>query len=396
MTAPFKSPLADYLKLVIPYASADIISPETWLHISTLARVLPSAITSFFGFECRLGIEEAHADFLICADALDAGRKILAGDNYPIKLPSFLMENPIWINLCNFSNSWATPTSPLYENVRNVWLEFDIDGPPTAIPIPSCFFGPEPIYSATSTSNRSSYEWVTQTALKLLLNKDLPSQLEQNLFNCFDRLPNEAYVFQIGVMLARSSDLVRICIRDISPDQLLEYLTQINWMGSTSELKVYLTQLSRLTDRIDLDIDVGEVIRPKIGLECYFNKQPKFEPRWQSFLDYLVAMDLCLPKKREALLAYPGYTRERSKKEADLWPDHLLKLSRFLGSKYERIFFRRVHHVKVVYQFDKLLEAKAYLSGSHALIHPELLSQLKDFNENQLKEFSQKVQDANV
>lgn len=371
MNSLLKSSLTDYLRLVRPDVSPQLISPENWSNINAIAQVLPSAISSFFGFECRLGVKEAHADFLICADA-GAGRKVLVGDNYSTTLPSFLMADPVWGQIRDFSTHWDSDTSPLYEKVDNVWLEFDINGP-TTIPIPSCFFGSRAIYSAKS-DNSHPHQWSAQTALKLL-NRNLPSQVEHQLFNCFDLLPMRAYVFQIGVMLARKSEVVRICIRNISPEQILKYLTQINWSGSVSELKAILTKLSSLVERIDLDIDVGEVILPKIGLECYLSKQPKLEPRWQLLLDYLVEPGLCIPEKRDALLAYPGYIRERSNQE--LWPSRLLKLSKFLGSQYESVFFRGIHHIKVVYQPNRLLEAKAYLSVNQSLLTPQLVSQSK-------------------
>lgn len=382
MTTLIESSLADYLRLVRPHISPQLISLENWSNINVVARVLPSAITSFFGFECRLGVKEAHGDFLISADAAQAGRKVLASDNYSITLPDFLMDEPVWRHIRDFGTHWDTELSVLYKKVRNVWLEFDINGQTAARSIPSCFFGPEPIYSAKSIYSASSddlypYQWVTQTALKLLLDKTLPSQVEHQLFNCFDLLPTGAHVFQIGLMLARKSELVRICIRDISPAQILEYLTQINWSGSVSELKVILTKLSSLVERIDLDIDVGEVISPKIGLECYLTKQPKFEPRWQLFLSYLVETGLCTPEKRDALLAYSGYIRETSERE--LWPSRLRELSKFLGPEYERVFFRRLHHIKVVYQPEMPLEAKAYLSASHDLMSLEFASQWRGF-----------------
>jgi hypothetical protein len=373
MNTLLKSSFTDYLKIVKPDVAPQLISPDNWDNINNLAQVLPRAIASFFGFECHLGVKEAHADLLICADAAEAGRKILASDNYSITLPSFLMEHPVWRNIRDFSINWNTDTSPMYEKVRNVWLEFDINGIPNTIPVPSCFFGPEPIYSAKS-DNLHSYEWVAR-ALKLLTGRILSDKVKHQLFNCFDLLPKEAYVFQIGVMLARKSDLVRICIRNISPEEILEYLSQINWQGCVSELKPILTRLSSLVDRIDLDIDVGEVILPKIGWECYLSRQPKWEPRWQLFLNYLVEIGLCIPQKRDALLAYPGCLRERSHPE--LWPSSLLKLSNFLGSEYERVFFRGLHHIKVVYQPQKL-EAKAYLYASHNLLSPQFVSQWRN------------------
>jgi hypothetical protein len=385
MTNIIENSLVDYLKLLKPDIPPQLISSENWSKIEKVAGILPRAITSFFGFECHLGIEEPHADFLICADAKEAGRKILAEENYSIALPDFLMQHPVWNQIRDFSSTWNTDTSPLFKQVNNVWLEFDIDRIPT-IPVPSCFFGSNPIYSKHSIENNNSddlhpYQWISQSALSSLLARNIPTKVEQKLFQCFDLLPEGAYVFQIGVMLARQSDLVRICIRNISPTQIVDYLTQINWQGSIVELKNVLDPLSNFVDRIDLDIDVGEVILPKIGLECYLKNQPDFEPRWQLFLNHLVEMGLCLPQKRNALLDYPGYIRES--RDRELWPTNLLKLSSFLGEQSERVLFRGLHHIKVVYQSEppfegkQPLQAKAYLYASQNLMTPDTVSQWK-------------------
>ena len=365
--------LEEYLTSVKPNVSPQLISPETWLNIDTVAKALPQAITSFFGFECRLGTHKPTADFLTCTSASEAGREILAGsNNHLINLPDSLIEKPIWSNIRNFCHHWSKKDSPLHEKIRNIWLEFDIDESLNTVPLPSCFFGPENIYSVQS-DNYNSYQWVNQEALKLLLGKTISPKVEKQLFNCFNLLPKEAYVFQVGVMLARKSELVRICIRNISVENILNYLTQINWQGDINELKTLLNDISNLVDRIDLDIDVGEFVYPKIGLECYLTQQPSFEPRWNLFLEYLVKLGLCVREKHDALLAYPGYVREKSHPE--LLPSSLLKLSKFLGSEYERVFFRGLHHIKIVYQPEKPLEAKAYLSVSHSLITPKFVSQ---------------------
>ncbi len=381
MTTIIENSLIDYLKLLKPNIPSQLISSENWGKIETVAGVLPRAITSFFGFECPLRIEEAHADFLICADAKEAGRQILADENYSITLPDLLTQHPVWNQIRDFSSSWNRDTSALFKQVNNIWLEFDIDRTST-IPIPSCFFGPNPIFSKQSIDSDNSDglhpdRWISQSALKLLLARNLPTKIEDKLFQCFDLLPEGAYVFQIGVMLARQSDLVRICIRDISPTQIVDYLTQINWQGSIVELKNVLDRLSNFVDRIDLDIDVGEVVFPKIGLECYLKNQPDFEPRWLSFLNYLVETELCQPQKRNALLDYPGYIR--ASRDRELWPINLLKLSSFLGAQYEQVLFRGLHHIKVVYQTEQPLQAKAYLYASQNLMNSDTVHQWKNF-----------------
>lgn len=366
-----KNPLSDYLAILAPHIPEQLISQKSINNIKHIAQVIPSGITTFFGFECQLGIQNPQADFLICVDASESGRRILAEDDYIIKLPDFLMQHHIWNRIYDFSKSWNNQTSPLYEKVNNIWLEFDVDDTHPDIPVPSCFFGPELIYAPEQTYSNTPvqlypHRWISQIALKLLLKQDLPSAIEHQLFKCFNLLPKNAYVFQIGVMLARKSDAVRICIRNISPQQILNYLEQLNWPGAIDKLRIFLNELSTLVTRIDLDLDVGESISPKIGLECYFEKQPNQEPKWYLFLDYLVATGLCIPEKRDALLEYPGYIRENS--HQDVFPSNMLKLSSLMGPQYEWVFLRGLHHVKVVFQSSTPLQSKAYLYASNHLL----------------------------
>jgi Rps23 Pro-64 3,4-dihydroxylase Tpa1-like proline 4-hydroxylase len=372
--------LTEYLDLVKPFVSSQLIDAQSWREIEAIAQLLPSQLTSFFGFECRLGNPEAKADFLLCVGADETGQKMLAGG---AEFPDRLLHEPAWAQIRNFAAVWQEQASSLHQKVNNIWLEFDVAaGPETESarpPIPSCFFGSQAIY-ADPTATAYPHLWVTRTAIELLRGNLLPPAVEQKLFHCLDALPTGAYVFQVGLMLARCSDFVRICIRGISPAQILDYLSQIGWSGSTQHLQTLLTELSEHAERIDLDLDIGEMgVADKIGLECYLSRQPKYEPKWQAFLEYLVQTGLCLPQKQEALLSYPGQVREKRYREQ--WPLHLSKLSRFLGDGHEGVFMRGLHHIKVVYQSEQAVEAKAYCWVTHRLLNKQMFHQLQQFNQ---------------
>jgi hypothetical protein len=118
-------------------------------------------------------------------------------------------------------------------------------------------------------------------------------------------------------------------------------------------------------DLVSLNIDVGETVGRKIGFECYFdgNRQPRREPRWNTFLDSLVRSGLCTADKREALLAYPGYADEDA--DGVPWPTALRRASQLLGRRSLSTLVRSPHHIKIVYRPGEPLEAKAYLAGNH-------------------------------
>lgn len=357
--------LTDYIRLISPYISPSLISKQHWTNLEKVTNTLPSALTNFFGFECRLGVPEAKADFLICSDATEAGRRVLAANAYDIDLPQELLQNPVWMNVRHFCTNWESEASPLYQKVRNIWLEFDVVDDMPKIPVPSFFFGPEFLYNLPIENDQHPHSWIWEVALPLLWGRDVPTSLNQNLARCFEVLPENAYVFQIGLMLAREWDGVRLCIRDISPNAIVDYLTSIGWQGNTKVLQRILNNLSFM-ERIDLDIDIGEHVALKIGLECYLHKQPQFEESWSLLFNNLIEMGLCLPEKKQALLEYPGYIRERMNPE--LWPKSVKKLSWLLGSQVEWVVFKGLHHIKLTYDEAALKEAKAYLYVSRSMV----------------------------
>lgn len=92
----------------------------------------------------------------------------------------------------------------------------------------------------------------------------------------------------------------------------MNFYKKIGWIGSVNELKSLLNDLAQYCDRIDLDIDIGSEIAPKIGLECYLERQPSLNPKWQLFLEYLLEKGLVIPEKKRCFTQLYGiYKRER-------------------------------------------------------------------------------------
>ena len=346
--------LEDNLKVVEPYVPHQLISPEAFSHIKTIARTLPPILSA--GFECRLGIDEPKADFAMCVTASDKSRNTLADLNSAI-------DHPVWSRIHNFCHHWADQTSPLYENVENIWLEFDVNGPSPKTPVPSLFFSIKDISLGNSSGllseTTAKYESIIETALSLLLNCPLSSEVKRNLLICFNALPAGAIIFQVGVLLARNSNSVRLCVGRIPKNQVLQYLINIGWTGSIKDMKDILSTLADFVDEINLNFTVDNTVLPKIGIECEFINQPKTNSKWSLFLHYLVKNRLCTPDKRDGFLNWPGASRENPNKE--LWSTDLVRTSTFLGSRATCILLRQLNHIKVVYQPNTSLEVKGYM-----------------------------------
>src|SRR5262249_61991130 len=88
------TPLANVVDLVVqPYVSPALIAPDNFTAIQTIARHLPSTLTTFFGFECRLGATAAPTDFLLSVTP-PTGRDVLAGAG--AALPAWWQQHPVW------------------------------------------------------------------------------------------------------------------------------------------------------------------------------------------------------------------------------------------------------------------------------------------------------------
>lgn len=358
--------MGDYLKVVSPFLDSNLVSSSALAQIQNLIQHLP--LSSLAGLECRLGAEQSDVDFLV---------------NFPCSIPNFpdrFLTHPVWQKSIEFCREWTDTRSFLHQMVEHIWLEFDLDKyDRSPIPIPCIFLG----------LNRNSIGKVF--SLRELANVwplSNSSNLVSNLQLCADVLPEKAWIAHLGVMLSRPTQVVRVVVKGIRPDRVLDYLTKIGSIGTDCLLSDLISTLSELVDSMVLDLDVGDdTIHSKIGLECFLSKQPAREPRWQLFLDYLVKADLCTPSKRNALLAWPGGSQKADCPE--IWPNHLTLGDLLVGSKALSIIYRTINHIKLIYEPDSPLSAKAYLAFGHIWV-PHSTLQFKNSNANRVNELSVK------
>ncbi|ARV57835.1 hypothetical protein BZZ01_03575 [Nostocales cyanobacterium HT-58-2] len=352
----------DYLKVVIPHLKPELVTPDALSHIRTLAQILPPFATALF--ECRLGSDQSRVDFQVNFSYLSPS------------LPETFLTHSAWQVFQEINQERTELKSYVYQRVKDIWLEFDLDKHLSEVPVPCIFL-------AINEQTVCNSQEVIEIASKLLQHP-VSSSFESNLRLIIDCLPVRAEISHIGAMLSRSAQAVRINIRKIDPEQVLDYLMQIGWTDSSNTLQLLLSDLSKFVDYVRLTCDVGDTISPQIGLECFLQKQPKNELRWQLFLDYLVEKGLCTPAKQNALLAWPGLSQKAS--QPDIWPHNLNSGDMLLGSRAFSIFGRTLNHLKIVYKPDSLLEAKAYLAFFHDWFDADLLNRgnlqiSKDYSE---------------
>ena len=87
----------------------------------------------------------AKVQLLGARRGISMGVTSLAGLHPTSTLPARLMTDPIWRRVARLRRPLGrTPPFRCTARVDNVWLEFDVDGAPPVIPIPSVFFAPQP------------------------------------------------------------------------------------------------------------------------------------------------------------------------------------------------------------------------------------------------------------
>lgn len=334
--------MVDYLRVVTPYLDSELFSLKSLGEIQKIAKYLPHS--SLAGFECRLGESQTKVDFQISVNP------------HSFKITKEFMESSTWKKILNFFQDLQM-SFLLKEQIKRIGLEFDLpNDQPWVLPIPCIFFHLNPL-SIDETQ-----------ALIILILKSLDyeysSSLQHNLQTCYNSLPNGANIKYVGLMLSRSNQALRIIINGLVNEQLIQYLEKIGWSASTEPLYKLVSQLTLFSDMIALALDVGKTIQPKIGLECFINKSPSEDPRWNLLLDYLVEQRLCTLAKHQAILAWPGICMKSD--HPDLWPSNLLWGDRFVNSQGVSVFWRKISHIKLSYHSSLPLEAKAYLAFGHS------------------------------
>ena len=349
-----KNSMGEYLQVITPYLNSDLVSSQALSYLQTITQMLPTYPIG--GLECRLSDQDSRVDFFAYVP------------HGLINIPQSYQNNQVWQSLREFSQIWTQPTSTLAQNINVVGLEFDLDIDPSKFVIPCIFFA---LNRNSLTEDNDWEKLIDYWPFTTLFNSANSAPLRSNLQNCIHNLPSKAWIAHLGTMLSRSSQMVRIVVKDILPQQLVPYLTQIGWTEPTNKLADLVTTLSEFVDYIALDLDVGESIYPQIGLECRIEKQSLQDSRWEKFLDYLVSQGLCTEAKQQSLLSWIGITQKSDC--PDLWPSSLMMGDLFAGNDALSIFYRRIYHIKIVYQHRLPLSAKAYLEFGHRWLDRRLV-----------------------
>jgi hypothetical protein len=344
---------------LLPFRAGGLISPQCRQRILDAAALLPAAASGFFGLEARLGESIPEVDFLACVSAAAGGREAWAAAIPPAGMESL----PAWRRAARFVRTWAEPGSPFHDPITNMWVEFDlVAGSPSPL-LPSLFFGTDALGPEQGTPDQ--HRWLV-AAIEELADAPLPGARRNQAADCLMALPPGGRLFQIGVMLSRTQPFLRLCVKGIPIMDIPGYLEGIGWRGARCELDALLAAIAPLIDDVMLDLDLEDGIRERIGLECYLDEGPQLSGRLTALLAHLQSVGLCTQAKAGALVAWYGLTHERWCRGS--WPADLRDDPQRPGPGHSGGFVRSLHHIKLVFDPPRALEAKAYLASRFAWI----------------------------
>ena len=129
------------------------------------------------------------------------------------------------------------------------------------------------------------------------------------------------------------------------------WLAKIGWPGDRASLRDILVRLANLSGEIALNVDIlPDRVGEKLGLEIYGAERTLSMDTWQPLHDELLAKGLARADKLAALRGFPWFQRYR---QFGIW----LRTPP-LGFP---VLITNLHHLKLVFVGDTVVEAKAYL-----------------------------------
>lgn len=342
---PVRSKLNDHL-----------VSPEQLKSLDEFMQEIPGGCSSFFGFECDLRSPGA-LDFLFCATQREKHSSVLAGTSH-LSLPDAWFNDKCWQKVRDFSREWEDENSSIFQQLENVWLEFDTSS--TSYPFsPNLFFGMREEFWA----KKAKMGGLVGDCIDLIDPRILSDKVVDNIIALINWLPESAGIFQVGVMLARPTNQVRICLRGLSISQARNLISDLNFPIDPAAFQKKLSPFAVISESIALSIDIGEEFGPKVGLECSFGHDHLSLARLQDFLALLEAKKMCPKTLTPHLLNFHGTIHQDLAPEK--WSQALIDIARITGPDTINLLPHWIHHIKLVQDGDAPLYAKAYLAIEH-------------------------------
>lgn len=332
-----------YLEVVAPYLDSVLVDDLAWARLRAVAALLPPC--SLAGLELRVREGRTPVDFFVRLPYADP------------ELSPWLLRHPVWRAVQGMADAISNPSSRLHDQVRRLFLEFDLDQTPSEVPIPALFL-------VLNTDRAFTAEELLAAVDALGIHPRASAGGKEALDCCLAALPPGAAPAHLGVMLSRPGGALRVVIHGMPLEATPSYLESIGWQDPDQQLVSLIRDMSALSDPVALlNLDVSGRLCPKVGVEFYVRGDAEHLPRWTALLAFLVDRKLASPAKAKALLSWPGFTEAGGGDRT--WPENLAMGDLLFRAQATSLFWRTINHVKLGYEPGHAPEVKAYLGFGH-------------------------------
>ncbi|MCF8011129.1 MAG: hypothetical protein K9L17_06630 [Clostridiales bacterium] len=325
--------MMSFLDKFSPGIPPEILDNQSYLELNKMVSLFKDFVSRHYILETYLDRDEQQADFSFCIRALERDFLVRAFKDLRFQ---YLAGDEVWGRVINFVNCWSAKNTLEHKHVNNIWFEMDFAEYEKDIPQPCLFFDASQV-----KNSRVSNEWLFET-LKKLLDSNLVDSLRDEIKNVIRNLPPGTGLFQVGTMLARTEDRVRIFTHQLTREQITGYLKNIGWPGDSRKINNVFNFIDNYSDGnyiVDFDV-TREGISEKSGINFGLknNKNLSF------FLEELAKHNLCNDLKKRGVLSWKGSS------------------CRFLGQDYgQTALLKNISHFKVAYLPGEGIRIKAYL-----------------------------------
>lgn len=317
-----------------------LVSPAQRALLKKAADFFPPLIR--FGLECRL-YDQEQVDLQLC----------IRRDEDDLRSISAWFQNKFTGDqehekICYFLKNWADKSSAYHKNIAEVFLELDVL--PSGIKTPLLFF------ELQTGLDDAQLKGFCFSMLKETLGEN---QCFLSLFDAIlDACPPPAFIAYMGILFSREVEVLRVNIKKLSVTAIAPFLKKIGYAWTGPALDHWISFVYNYADRVTLCIDIGTSIFPKIGFECFWDRQPPAETYWRFFIEKLNTQNHYKKDKIEAILhwdeeIFPGQVND--------WPEHLWIASLSKPENEFTFLKKKISHLKLSYCPDKDIELKAYL-----------------------------------
>ena len=216
------------------------------------------------------------------------------------------------------------------------FLEYDVaEVPPDQRPEPAVFLSLRP-----EVARSCSAEALVQELTEAVGWED--RRVTGVLAQVIGALPPGGGIYQIGAMLGRELQAVKVLASVGGNEDITDFLDRAGWSGSIENVQRAMDDMSSTTARFALSIDMtAQGLLPRLGLEIYPADLGKGVAAWRPIVERVAELGLCLADKKRGLLAFPG-------------------IERLFGSNGVFVLYRGISHLKLTVHGGSL-QSKAYI-----------------------------------